>query len=168
MDRKFCYPFAYFPDSNDGYLYFADISLLLAVAVATSSYHGISVGWLFVIAVFIMFLPGIKLAEAGDFKQVNFPFLLFAVACFSIGTVANYLGVGSVIAQLVYPLIKGSFINSLTQVGLPYESAPVLIIFGYGMTTMKSFAKYCTIKAIIGLLCILLIFIPYWMLIGLV
>jgi sodium-dependent dicarboxylate transporter 2/3/5 len=193
------------------------VALALVVAIATSSLHGISVGWLFVMAVFIMFLPGINLATMDDFKKVNFPFLLFVTACLSIGVTANSLGVGSVIAGVIAPLMNGSllrtsvgawvlgfcanfaltplaaysaftepivqiavsgglnplpvlyaFINSLTQVLLPYESAPVMIVFGFGMMSTADFAKFGFIKALIGLICIICIFIPWWSFIGLV
>ncbi len=192
------------------------IAIALIVAILTTSIHGISVGWVFVIAASIMFIPGIAVASMDDFKKVNLPFILFITACLSIGFTSGYLGVGKFISDLVYPYIAGgnvqttvgiwllgfvsnfaltpmaafsgftepivslvnsvgmnplpalyAFVNSLTNVVFPYESAPYLIIFSFEMITFKQFTKFCAIKSGIALLCILAIFIPYWTLIGL-
>lgn len=60
-----------------------------------------------------------------------------------------------------------SFIQGLEQVAFPYEYAPVLILFSYGMVSFKNIVKYNIIRAIISLVCMFLLFIPYWKLIGL-
>ncbi|HAL74028.1 MAG TPA: hypothetical protein DCM45_02915, partial [Clostridiales bacterium] len=195
----------------------AVISIILIALIATSSWHGISIGWLFVFAAVIMMLPGINLVKQEDVKQINYTFILFVVACLTIGIVSVSMGVGQFIANAFLNIINGSliqtitgvwglgflinfaltplaaysafsapivsiaqgfsinplpviytFIHALEQVVFPYEYAPVLIIFGYGMISMGRFAKYNIIRAIISLACILAIFIPYWKLIGLV
>ncbi len=72
------------------------------------------------------------------------------------------------VAEGINPLpLLYTFIHSLEQVLLPYEYAPVLVIFGTGMISMGSFVKYNSIRALIGLGSILAIFMPYWAMIGL-
>lgn len=61
-----------------------------------------------------------------------------------------------------------TFINSLTHVLFPYEYAPALIVFGYGMISIKDFIKYNAVRAAIGAVGIFVIFMPFWELIGLI
>ena len=99
------------------------IAAALIIAILTSSLHGISVGWLFVIAAFVMFLPGIKLADTKDFAQVKFPVVLFITACLCIGIVSNVLGVGQFVADIFKPLLEGSPVKMLAGVwGLSWVS----------------------------------------------
>lgn len=84
------------------------ISLLLIISIVTSSIHGVSVGWLFVIAVFIMFLPGINVASEKDFASIKFPFVLFVTACLCIGVVSNILGVGQFLSDIFSSFLHGS------------------------------------------------------------
>lgn len=192
------------------------VCLVLIVLVATSSIHGVSIGWLFVFAAIVLMLPGFRLFVPEDVKNVNFTFILFVVTCLSIGVVSVNLGVGAFISNALYPLISGSvfkmiggvwamgfvtnfaltplaaysaftvpivematasginpvpvmyaFIHALEQVVFPYEYAPVLIIFGYGMASFGRFIKFNIIRAVLSLVCIFAVFIPYWYLIGL-
>ena len=50
---------------------------------------------------------------------------------------------------------------------LPYEYVPYLIVYGFGMITMKDFLKINILRSVIFFAGFLLILIPYWMLIGL-
>lgn len=192
------------------------ISILLVVSILTSSYHGIGVGWLFVMAAFVMFLPGINLAEQKDFAQVKFAFILFVTACLCIGIVSNFLGVGQFIASIFEPLLRGSaakslggiwilswvtnfaltplaaysaftvplveigrslgidplpviytMVHGLENVLFPYEYAGVLVIYGFGMMSYGKAVKFLAVKSALSLIAILVIFIPWWMIIGL-
>ncbi len=60
-----------------------------------------------------------------------------------------------------------TFVHSLEQVIFPYEYAPVLLIFGFGLVPFKDFVKYNAIKVVLSIICIFLVYIPYWNLIGL-
>lgn len=193
----------------------AIISIILVILIATSSIHGVSIGWLFVFASVCLMIPGISLVKAEDIKEVNFTFILFVVACLSIGIVSANLGVGGFIADMLYPLIEGSTTRSLTGIWLmgfvtnfaltplaaysafalpvaematglginympamytliqslehvvfPYEYAPILIIFGMGMASSGKFIKYLVLRSLLGFVCLLVIFMPWWKLIG--
>ena len=61
-----------------------------------------------------------------------------------------------------------SFIHALEQVVFPYEYAPVLMIYGMGMCSFGRMVKYNIIRAVLSIVCIFAIFLPYWSLIGLV
>ena len=49
----------------------------------------------------------------------------------------------------------------------PYEYPAYLILFAFGMVKMGDMIKICTIKAVLLLIGIMVIMVPYWMLIGL-
>ena len=50
---------------------------------------------------------------------------------------------------------------------LPYEYVPYLIVYGFGMISMKDFIKVNILRSVLFFGGFLLILIPYWMLIGL-
>ncbi|ONI38776.1 hypothetical protein AN639_02340 [Candidatus Epulonipiscium fishelsonii] len=66
-----------------------------------------------------------------------------------------------------YLAVIYTFVSSLEQVIFPYEYAPVLLIYGYGLVSFKDFFKYHVIKVILNIAFISLIFIPFWNFIGL-
>lgn len=84
------------------------IAVLLVIALITNSYHGIAIGWLFVIATTIMLLPGVNVLHPDDFKSVNIAFVVFVASCLGIGVVSGHLGVGQFLADTAYPYIAGS------------------------------------------------------------
>jgi di/tricarboxylate transporter len=91
-------------------------------------------------------------------------FALTPTACYSVLTepvisMAQAAGLNPV------PVIY-AFVHGVEQVLLPYEYVPVLIIYGYGMTSFGSFVKYGVVRAIISFICIFAIFIPWWKIIG--
>ena len=53
------------------------------------------------------------------------------------------------------------------QVILPYENSFYMIIFSFGLLSMKDFAKGFAVKMAVNFICLLVIIIPYWHLIGL-
>lgn len=55
---------------------------------------------------------------------------------------------------------------STDQILLAYESVPYLIFFTFGLMSVKDFAKIMGLKMLLQLIFLLLIFIPYWHLIG--
>lgn len=192
------------------------IAVLLVVALIFNSLHGIAIGWLFVMAIVIMLLPGVNLLKGEDFKSINLPLIIFVASCLGIGVVSGYFKVGAFLADVAYPLIQGSlarsfagvwtfgfvtnfiltplaaysaftepiasmavkmginhlplvycFTQSMEQIILPYEFAPVLFLYGYGMITFKRMVAYSAVKSILSLLCILFVYMTWWKIIGL-
>lgn len=60
-----------------------------------------------------------------------------------------------------------AFIQGLEQLLFPYEVAPVLITFSFGMISMKDFTKVFVVKGIGSLAFLMLVMVPYWKIIGL-
>lgn len=50
---------------------------------------------------------------------------------------------------------------------LPYEYVPYLIIYSFGMISMKDFIKVSVVRSLLFFLGFLFLLVPYWMLIGL-
>lgn len=85
-----------------------EIKLLVIVVVtlATMILTDIPVGWLFMLAACICFIPGIDVLSGDDLKLVNYPILFFIVAAMSIGSVANTLNVGAIISETLLPMLQ--------------------------------------------------------------
>lgn len=52
--------------------------------------------------------------------------------------------------------------NAKDIVFLPYEFPAYLLFFSFGMITMNNFAKVCTFKAIISLIAVVVVLMPWW------
>lgn len=82
-------------------------ALILVALIMTTSLHGISMSWCFVIVAFIMFLPGLKVATEDDIKGANYSIVFFVAACMSIGDVGASVGFGQLIANSILPFMHG-------------------------------------------------------------
>lgn len=59
----------------------------------------------FLIAAFAGFIPIIGISKEEDIRQVNYPFLFFITGCMTIGIVANQLGFGQILADILFPYL---------------------------------------------------------------
>lgn len=87
------------------------IALLVAFLVS-GGWHGINIGWGFVFAASMMYLPGINLGTEADIKKINFPLIFFVTACMAIGGVANVLGLGKLLAEVLLPHMESASLFS--------------------------------------------------------
>ena len=192
------------------------VCAVLFILLLTQSIHGIEANYVFILTPLLAFIPGINIGKADDIKKANFPFIIFVVACMSIGSVAASLGFGKLISDMVMPLLQGksvtivfamvwllivlanflltplaiqsTFTVPLTEIALsmninpeamwmvilhgsdqillPYEYPLYMLFFSYGLMSMKDFSRFFSRKMIINLLFLVLIFVPYWKLIG--
>ena len=81
--------------------------LLLMTFIFTQSIHKIDVLWGFAVIPFLMYLPGLKVADETDLKNVNWSMIFFAAGCLSIGTVAGAIGIGELVGRIAVPLMEG-------------------------------------------------------------
>ena len=59
-------------------------------------------------------------------------------------------------------------INACSEAILfPYEYTPYLILFSFGMMSMKDFIKFNTMRSIVFFIGYMIVLVPYWLLIGL-
>lgn len=192
------------------------VCAVLFLLLLTQSIHKVDAAYVFILTPLLAFIPGINIGKADHIRTANFPFIIFVVACMSIGSVAGSLGFGQLVSDRVMPLIQGqsvtlvfglvwlmvvlvnflltplaiqsTFTVPLTQIAmsmhinpeamwmailhgsdqilLPYEYPLYMLFFSYGLMSMKDFSRFFGRKMIINLLFLLLIFIPYWKMIG--
>lgn len=193
------------------------ITIFITLLVV-ASFTGWNTNYMFMIVPFLCFLPGIRLADSTTVKKVPFNMVFVIGGFVGIGSVANYLGINTIIAEWMLPYfenlstpmflaggyILGTLMNiiltplafwsvlgpTLAQffidmginplaityilncagdaLFLPHEHNSYLIMFGFGIISMRHFIKFWSIKLIfhfVGIMCIL---VPYWYLIGLV
>ena len=83
------------------------VCLILVAALLTSNWHKIEIGWLFIICAALFFLPGIHIGEEKDLRRLNYGFVLFLAACFTIGNVAADLKIGDILCEVLTPYLSG-------------------------------------------------------------
>lgn len=76
------------------------------------------------------------------------------------------LGLGLGISYPLLPFMAMFFANDM--VFFPYENAYILVLYGFGVMSMKEFVKYNLIKMGATLLLFWVLVLPYWYLIGLI
>lgn len=98
--------------------------VLLIGFMLTGSIHGIALDWAFIVIPWLMFFPGVRVANGEDVKNIDFSMVFFCVACLSIGSVSNYLGIGAMVANMLIPVLEP--LSSNVVVGAIYIIAMVL------------------------------------------
>ncbi|MPW26557.1 SLC13 family permease [Alkalibaculum sp. M08DMB] len=83
------------------------ISILLLAFLLTESLHKVNASWGFLFAGVLFYFPGIQIGTDEDLKEVNYGLIIFVSACLSIGSVANAIGIGQILANTIIPLIQG-------------------------------------------------------------
>ena len=56
--------------------------ILLIVFMLTGSIHKMELDWAFILIPWLMFIPGVKVADTEDVKNIDFSMVFFCVACF--------------------------------------------------------------------------------------
>ena len=83
------------------------VCLLLVATLLTSSMHGIQIGWCFILCASIFFLPIVGIGNEQDLKRLNYGFVIFLAACFTIGNVASELKIGQMLCDVLLPYLTG-------------------------------------------------------------
>lgn len=110
------------------------IFFLIILAILTTPYHNIGVGWIFVIATAICFLPVINIGNDQATKKINFSICVFVTATMAIGAVSNVIGAGKCISDLLYPYLSGSKLYTFSAVWL------LAVIMNFVMTPLAAVA----------------------------
>lgn len=196
----------------------AAVSSLVFIYFLTSEFHHLPLAWGFPLVAFIFFLPGIKIGTTEDLTSVNFSMIVFIASCLSIGYVANHIGFGQIIADVILPYLSSSnvtvtlmiiwgicvitnfaltplaiwatytvpFVEAAQTLGInvlvvyyqmyqascqilfPYEWALPLFYFSFGLIKTKDYTRIFGTVMILNFFYMLLVYIPYWKLIGLI
>lgn len=73
------------------------------------------------------------------------------------------IGIAATIGVSPLPFLYA--VNACSEaILLPYEYVPYLIVYGFGMISMKDFIKFNFVRSIIFFVGFLVVLVPYWML----
>jgi len=122
------------------------ISILLLAYLMTAQWHAIDPAWGFLFAGALFFLPGINLGTDEDLKNVNYALVIFCASCISIGVVANYVGIGQVLADTLIPVVE-----NLGTAGFFTMIFAMLFLGNFVMTPLGLYAALTVPLAQIGL-----------------
>lgn len=194
------------------------IMFLVLIYIFTFKLHRLDINLGFAIIPWLVYLPFVDGADVEDIFKINFSVVFFVAACMSIGTVANSLGMGAVIAQACETMLTGNnspimimcsvfaivfglnflmtpmaifalliepismmavnlgyspivfayTVNACSEaIILPYEYVPYLLVFSFGMISMKDFIKWNIMRSVIFFAGFLTVQTLYWNIIGL-
>ncbi len=94
---------------------------LLMVYLVTTPLHKLPLAYGSMLIPYLMFIPGIKVADSKVISRVNWSIVFFIATCLSIGTVGTYLNLGNIISLFLTPILSDMGIFS-----------SLLIIYGAG------------------------------------
>lgn len=83
---------------------------LLLLAVLTTNYHKVNAMWCFALAPIFLYIPGVNVGLEDDIKGINWSMVVFSTACMGIGTTAGALGIGTILKDMVTPMLDGKSI----------------------------------------------------------
>ena len=87
------------------------VCAVLFLLLLTQSLHKVDAAYVFILTPLLAFIPGINIGKADDIRKANFPFIIFVVACMSIGSVAASLGFGTLVSNTVMPMLTGKSVT---------------------------------------------------------
>lgn len=122
------------------------ISLCLLVYMLTSGLHNLDISWGFLLAGCIMYLPGFNVGTKEDIQKIDFSMIFFTATCLSIGAVANAMGFGKIIADLVLPMMSGT--NIFVMIAVIWI---ICVISNFALTPMAIYATFTLAFTQIGM-----------------
>ena len=115
----------------------AFVTVLLIAFMLTGELHHIALDWAFIVIPWLMFVPGLKVANNTDVKNIDFSMVFFCVACLSIGITSAHLGIGTMVANLLIPVLQplspNVIVGAIYVVGvvLNFLLTPFAILAGF-------------------------------------
>lgn len=82
--------------------------VILIIALVTDSWHHINPGWLMILMVFVLALPGVGVLTEKRLASVNLLPVFFVVGCMGIGSAATATGVDQQLTNALMPYFQGS------------------------------------------------------------
>ena len=164
----------------------------------TNKWHGLDMTYGFIGACILFFLPFIKVGKKENLQKVSVNILLVICGCMLIGTAGAACGIvamtwisGVVANMLMTPLaLMTTLTIPLAEIGqtigidpavvayvlshtadyviFPYESTSFLIMYGFGLMSMKQFIKSAATLTIVGGVLTIVVSGVYWMMLGLI
>ncbi len=115
------------------------VSILLIIYLFTANFHGLDAVYGFLIAPILLYLPGVRVGRKEDFGSINMGTLIFVASCMGIGTVANVVGAGQYISDMITPVLSGTGDYGFTLLGYVFGFLINFILTPLAaMTTMSA------------------------------
>lgn len=80
---------------------------ILILFLLTTNIHKINIGWGFALIPFFFYLPGFKIGTVEDLTKINYQMVIFSTGALGIGQAASHLGLGTMIAEALMPILVG-------------------------------------------------------------
>jgi len=84
----------------------AVILAVLMVYLVTTPFHKLPLAYGFMLMPYLMFIPGIRVADSNVIAKVNWSVIFFIAACLSIGQVAMHLNLGQIMSDVLTPMLS--------------------------------------------------------------
>lgn len=111
----------------------------LMLYLVTTPLHGLPLAYGFMLIPYLMFIPGIKVADSNIITKVNWSVVFFIAACLSIGQVATYLNLGQILSDILTPMLRNlGIIPSLLLIYLTGTIANLILTPAAMVTTLTA------------------------------
>ena len=88
--------------------------VLVIIYMVSQPLHGLPTDYAFMVFPWLLFLPGIAVADNACLAKMNYSMIFFLVACMGIGTVATSIGLGALISGMFTPYFANGSVGSIT------------------------------------------------------
>lgn len=124
----------------------AAVLLLVMLYMFTQPLHKLDIAYGFFLGTILLFLPGIRVANASDLARVPWNLMFLVFAFLGIGAVAGAIGFTNVISQFLTPLISKVGMTGSVYVTYFFGVVANLILSPFAMCSMLTIpiAQYCT------------------------
>lgn len=123
------------------------IALIICIAILlTQPLHNLDSAFAFLIALIILYLPGINVGKAEDINQVPWDSIVVVLGCLSIGTIGTEVGLGNLLGQALLPVISG--------LGSYWSVLGTFIMGGLVNFVLTPFSMLAMLPPIIGNYCL--------------
>lgn len=79
--------------------------LALLIYLVTTPFHGMPIAYGFMVMPYLMFLPGVNIADSNSIAKVNWSVVFFIATCLCIGSVSIYLNLGVLLSDVLTPML---------------------------------------------------------------
>lgn len=112
---------------------------LLMVYLVTTPLHNLPLAYGFMLIPYLMFIPGVKVADSNVITKVNWSVIFFIAACLSIGQVAMYLNLGQIMSDILTPMLDNmGTVPSLLLIYLTGTLANLILTPAAMVTTLTA------------------------------
>lgn len=88
--------------------------VIVIIYMITQPLHGLPSDYAFMVFPWLLFLPGINVADNTCLAKMNYSMIFFLVACMGISTVATKIGLGALISSAFIPYFANGTVSTIS------------------------------------------------------